>query len=73
MAEEKLKPIEERWARGWIHGLASILALGPPGESPEEYKKEVETIEKIALEPGSRVYEFAKRWRKRLLEVLTSE
>jgi len=67
---EKLTPIEEQWARGWIEGIASLLASGPPGESPEEYRKEVETIKKIALEPGSKVYEYAKRWRKRLLEVL---
>jgi hypothetical protein len=46
------------------------LASGPPEESPEEYKKEVEAIEKIALEHGSKVYEYASKWRKRLLEVL---
>jgi hypothetical protein len=66
----EVSPVQERWARGWVKGIASVLASGPPEESPEEYKKEVEAIEKIALEPGSKVYEYASRWRKRLLEVL---
>lgn len=70
MGEKELRPIEEAWARGWIKGIAGILATGPPEEPPEEYRKEVEAIEKIALEPGAKVYEYAKRWRKRLLEVL---
>lgn len=67
-----MSEIEERWAKGFVHGIASILALGPPSESPEEYEEEVKKIEKIALEKGSKVYDYAKRWRKRLLEVLRS-
>jgi hypothetical protein len=70
MPENEITPIEERWARGWVKGIASIMASGPPEESPEEYKREVEAIEKIALEDGAKVYDYAKRWRKRLLEVL---
>jgi len=69
----EITPIEERWARGWVEGLAKILASGPPEESPEEYREEVETIKRIALEKGSAVYDYAKRWRKRLLEILASE
>ncbi|MFQ6055182.1 MAG: hypothetical protein ACE5KE_00315 [Methanosarcinales archaeon] len=65
-----VRPIEERWARGWIKGIARILATGPPEEAPEEFAREVAEIEKIALEKGAKVYDIAKRWRKRLLEVL---
>lgn len=68
--EEELKPIEERWAKSFIEGIASLLAMGPPEESPEEYREEVEKIKKIALEKGSKIYELAKKWRRRLLEVL---
>ena len=71
MVEEKLTPAEERWAKHYIHAIASLLASGPPSESPEETKKEIEEIEKIALEPGSEIYEKAKKWRRRLIEVLT--
>lgn len=67
---EELTEAEKRWAEKWIEGLARVLAFGPPKESPEEYAKEVEAIKKIALEKGALAYEYAKRWRKRLLEVL---
>jgi len=66
----KLTKAEERWARAWVQGLAELLAKGGVDESPEEYMKEVETIKKIALEKGSVVYDYAKKWRKKLLEML---
>lgn len=69
----KVTPVEERWARGWVRGISRLLALGPPEERPEEYKKEIEAIEKIALEPGSEVYKKARKWRKRLLEIIAEK
>lgn len=66
----EVRTIGEKWARKWVEGIAEIMASGPPEESPEEYRKEVEAIKKVALEKGSVVYDFAKRWRERLLEVL---
>lgn len=68
--EEEVTPIEERWARGWVRGVAEIMARGPPTERPEEYEKEIEEIKKIGLEKGSVVYDYARKWRRRLLEVI---
>lgn len=62
---------EEKWAREWVESVASILAMGPPTESPEEYERQVEQIKKIALEPGSKIYEMAQRWRKKLIEAIS--
>ena len=62
---------EEKWARGWVRGIASVLAAGGVYKTPEEFKKEVETIEKIALEDGEKVYGYASKWRERLLEALS--
>lgn len=69
MAEEKLTPIEERWAKGWVHGLARVLATPPPGEPPEVTRAHVEEIERIA-ESGPEAREFAHRWREHLLKAL---
>jgi len=68
--KEKLTPAEEAWARGWVRGVARLLALGPPGEPKEVTEEQIKKIEEIALQPGSAVYEKAKKWRKRLIEVL---
>lgn len=66
----ELTPAEESWARGYVRGVARLLAMGPPAESPEEFMREVERIERVALEPGAQVFDTARRWRARLLEVL---
>ena len=69
MPEEKLTPAEEKWARNWVSAIAELMASGPPSESPEEHAKEVEKIKKVALEPGSAVYEKARKWRRRMIEI----
>ena len=62
-----LTELEERFARRYVEGIARKLAKG--GDlTPEEYEKEVETIKKIALEPGAEVFQIAKTWKRRLLE-----
>jgi len=69
MAEYTPTELEKRWAQGWVKGLAKVLAEGPPGESPiltEEQRKE---IERIALQPGSEVYQLAKRWYNKMREI----
>jgi len=69
--EEKLTPAEIAWARGWVRGVARLLAIGPPGEKPEITEEQIKKIEQIALEPGSAVYEKARKWRKRMIEVFS--
>ena len=72
MAEEKKEPLTEaeiNWARKWVLGIASVLAKGPPDEPPEVTEKEIETIKNIALEEGAAVYDFARTWRKKMIEV----
>jgi len=68
MEEEELTPIEKKWVERTAEGIARFLARGGIGETPEEYRREVEEIKKIALEPGSFLYKVAKRWRKNLIE-----
>lgn len=67
---EEITPAEEKWAKGFVSKMADVLAAGGVDETPEEFKKEKEAIEKIALEKGSKVYEYAHKWRSRLLEAL---
>jgi len=65
---EQLTPAERKWAENYAEGVAKLLALGGFFETPEEYRKEVETIKRIALEPGSYIYKLARRWRQKTLE-----
>jgi len=70
LAKKGLRPIEEEWARGWIGGLAKVLAQVPPGEDRIATQQRTQELMKIA-EESPKVVEYAKRWRERLLEAIS--
>jgi len=68
MERGRLNPIERKWVERTAEGIARFLARGGIGETPEEYRREVEEIKRIALEPGSYIYKVGKEWRRGLIE-----
>jgi len=69
LSKKGLRHAEEEWARGWIQGVARVLAEMPPGEDNIAQAQRTQQIMAIA-EHSPEVVEYAKRWRTRLLEAL---
>jgi hypothetical protein len=67
---DELSQSEEEWARGWVEGISKILAYTPPEEDMVETKKKAEKIIETAIQ-SPRVVDYAKTWRRRLLEAIS--
>jgi hypothetical protein len=69
--DDRLTRAEQSWAKGWVRGIANIIGSVPPGEDSIAAAQRAKQIMAMA-ETSPRVVEYAKKWRNRLLEVLSA-
>ena len=69
MAKKEVEEMMEEWARNYIDGLSWFIARSI-GETPEETYQEYLTVKRVFEEKMPEIKEKAKKWRRRILEVL---
>jgi len=70
--EKELGPVQARYIKRYVEGLAEFLAVSPE-EKPEERELEKLVVEAELLEKMPKLREMAKRWLERLREFVLGE